>query len=156
MNKKILKNVLSIISIPIFGFILLNITFLVYAVLNFITIRFIGIIVSSNPEIYLPEFHFILRFCFVLIILLISYFIFKSKIKTIFKAIFLVVPTATILVIMGIFLYQWPIISYIFGFILVSSAIYYFYKKKQPWIYYYSIILISVVLAIFTATGGEI
>ncbi|HNV96832.1 MAG TPA: hypothetical protein PKL13_00745 [bacterium] len=155
MNKKIIKNILSLISIPFFGFILLNITFILNALFYFLVTRIINVI-GIDGEMHWYFIPSIIRFCFLGIIIIISYFIFHSKLKTIFKAIFLVVPLATTLVTIGIFLYHWPIIIYSLGFLLVLSSIYYFYQTKQPWIYYYSVILTSLVLAIFFALGGDI
>lgn len=156
MKKTTLKNILSLIIIPIAGFILLSITFVINAVFQGTLRRFLVIFIDFNPDMNLPWIPGIMRILFVVFILVISFFVLRTKMKSIFKAIFLTVPTATVLVTMGIFFYQIPIISYIIGFVMVSGVIYYFYKTKQPWLYYYSVILISLTLAIYTATGGEI
>lgn len=156
MNKEISKNILSVIAIPIFGFILLNIIFVLYALFYFLVTKIINIFIRINVEMswyFLPS---IIRFCFLSVIIIVSYFIFRSKLKTLFKAIFLVAPVASTLVILGIFLYHWPVIIYSLGFLLVSGVIYYLYKTKQPWIYYYSLIFTSLALAIFFASGGDI
>jgi hypothetical protein len=155
-KKPIIKNILSIIVIPIFGFILLNITFLLNAVFQGILRRFLMIFINFDTEMNFRWLPGLMRILFVVFILIISFFVLRTKMKPIFKAIFLFVPTATILVTIGIFFYQIPAISYVIGFLLISGVIYYFYKTKQPWLYYYSVILISLVLAVFTLTGGEI
>lgn len=157
MKKIITKDMLPLIVIPIAGFILLNITFILFFIFQSVCRIFLRIFVNFDPEMHFMWFPALMRILFVVVILIISFFILRiKKIKPILKAVFLTVPTATVLVVMGTFLYQSPLISYILGFILVSGVLYYFYKTKQPWFYYYSVILISLTLAIFTATGGEI
>lgn len=156
MNKKNIKYIFSLILIPFFGFILLNLTFLLFALFYFSVSKLVNIFVTINPEMNWYWFPSLMRFCFMVIILLITFFIFRSKLKTIFKAIFLIVPVATVLVIMETFLYNFPAILFVLGFLLISGVIYYLYKTKQPWIYYYSLILTSLVLVIFFAPGGDI
>ncbi len=155
-NDSLLKNIISIMTVPVLGFILLNIVFVINAVFQWILRRFLMIFIDFNPDMNLSWIPAMMRILFVVFILMISFFILRTKMKPIFKATFLVVPAATVLVTMGIFFYQIPIISYIIGLIIVSGIIYYFYKTKQSWLYYYSVILISLVLALFTLTGGEI
>ena len=93
---------------------------------------------------------------FVVIIGIISWFVFKSKLKEIYKAIYMTVPLAVVFVTIGIFLFQWPIAVYLLGTLFGIGALYYFYRTKQHWIYYYTLILVGLTLAIFTLLGGEI
>jgi hypothetical protein len=151
-----LKYVLQALAIAVFGFILLIIAFmfdgLVHSILIYIT-RFIAPTdVMMNIKWFPPFMHFI----FVLIIGLISWFIFRSKLGILYKAIFMVVPVAVILVTIGMFLYRFPLVPYLVGAVLSFTTLYYFFRTKQSWLYYYSVILIAIVLTIFTLTGGEI
>lgn len=153
----LVKNILLIILVPIIGFVLLNLTFVLNAIFQGFLRRFLMIFINFDKEMNLGWLPPMMRILFVVFILAVSFFILTSKkIKPTLKSIFLVVPTATVLVTMGIFLYESPIISYLSGFLFVSGVLFYFYKTKKPWFYYYSVILISLVLAIFTALGGEI
>lgn len=156
LKNLLVKNILSAVAVAVFGFILLNFTFLFDALYQGVIRRFIGLFIPLGPEMNLYWFPPLMHGSFVVVIGIISWFIFKSKLRTLFKAIYMSVPVATVLVTVGIFLYRWPIISYSVGGLLCIGTLYYFYRAKQPWIYYYTVILWAVTLAIFTLTGGEI
>ncbi len=150
------KNVLSTLAIAIFGFILLNLTFLLDFAFQTIIRSIVGIFVPLGPETNLFWMPPLTHISFVVLICLISFFIFKSKLKVIYKAIYMVVPITVILATLGIFLYKWPMILYPLGAFFCLGVLYLFYKTKQPWIYYYVVMLVSIVLTIFTLSGGEI
>ncbi|HOZ36212.1 MAG TPA: hypothetical protein PLR18_00015 [bacterium] len=156
LQNPLIKNILSALSVAVFGFILLNLTFLFDAVyqgvLRFIISRFIPL----NPELNLRWLPPSMHASFAVVILIISWFVLRSKLRPLFKATYLTVPTATTLVTLGLFLYRWPLISYILGGLLCLCALYYLYRAKQSWLYYYAIILVGLVLFIFTLSGGEI
>lgn len=150
------KNILSALAVAFFGYILLNLTFLL-DFLYWSAIRgVIGFFIPLGPEMsnrWLPP---LFHVSFVIVMGIISFFIFRSRLKVLYKAIYLVVPVAVVLVTVGMFLYQWPVISYSLGGLLCLATLYYFYRTKQPWLYYYAVILTGVTLAIFTLIGGEI
>jgi len=143
------KNVLSALAITIFGYVLLFITF----IFDFIyqsTLNWIIRLFAPNWPIM--QFHN----SFIIIIGLISWFVFKSRSKVVYKAIYMAVPVAVILVTVGMHLYQWPIACFSVGGLLCICALYIFYRTKQPWLYYYTVILVGATLAFFTLSGGEI
>jgi hypothetical protein len=109
-----------------------------------------------NPEqnlFLIPPF---LHMLFAILILLISMFVLRSKLGTLWKAIFLTVPWAVVLAALGILLYQQPIILAVIGLMLTISILVYLYRTRQPWIYFYSVLLVVVALSVFTFLGGEI
>ncbi|MBW3011872.1 hypothetical protein KY311_01685 [Candidatus Woesearchaeota archaeon] len=152
----VLRNILYALAIAFFGLILLNLAFLFDFAFQTLLRGFFGLFIEIGPDMQLYWFPFLMHGLFVVVILLISYFIFRSKLKPIYKAIYMTVPVAVVLVTAGMFLSHWPVIAYSTGALLCIATLYYFYKTKQPWLYYYTVILVSVALAIFTATGGEI
>ena len=152
----VLKNILSALAVAFFGFILLNLAFIFDALFQGVLRMLFGLFLPLGPESNLYWFPPLMHCLFLAVIFLISYFVFKSKLKVIYKAIYMTVPVAAVLVTVGMFLNHWPIAVYSVGVLLCAGTLYYFYKTKQPWLYYYTVILVSVVLAIFTATGGEI
>lgn len=156
LKNPLAKNILSTLAITVFGFILLNITFLFDVVYQGILRLIIGRFILLNPELNLRWLPPLMHGSFVIVILVISWFILRSKLKRLFKAIYLTVPTATVLVTLGMFLYHWPLISYVLNGLLCLCALYYLYRAKQSWLYYYAIILVGLVLFIFTLSGGEI
>jgi hypothetical protein len=132
--------------------VLLNLTFL----FNYLVFQFIGLFIPDDFESvprWLPIARHIL---FVIIIALISWIIFRTKLPVLIKAIFMTVPTAVVLVTIGILLYSLPVVPYIVGAILTVGVLFYFYRTKEPWLYYYSVILVAITLMIFTLMGGEI
>jgi MFS family permease len=148
------KNILLALAVAVFGFVLLNLTFL----FNFLVVKIIGLFVSdefmsTHQWQWFPMMRHIL---FLIIIGLISWPIFRLKLSVLFKAIFMTVPVAVFLVTIGIFLYEWPIVPYLVGGFFTLLVLFCFYRTKQPWLYYYSVILIALTLMIFTLLGGEI
>lgn len=147
-----IKKILTIIAIPVAGFILLNLTFILAAVIHTIFFR---LFIDNRTIVnrWLPASRHVL---FIIIILVLSWTIFKSKINDLFKAIFSMVPTAVILVTLGIFLYNRPIPLYFISGIFYGSIIFYLYKNKKPWFYYYSVSLVAVALLIMMILGIDI
>jgi hypothetical protein len=152
LKNPLVKNILSALAVAVFGFILLNLTFLFYA-LVFQVFQFF---IRGNIE-PLPGWVPITRFgVFLIIIGLISWLIFRLKIRTLFKAIYMTVPTAVVLVIIGIAFNAWPVMVYIVGGLITLGVLIYFYLTRKPWLYFYSIILVALTLMIYTLLGGEI
>ena len=112
--------------------------------------------INLTPEtniFWLPP---LLHLSFLVIIGVISWFIFKSRLKVIYKAVYLAIPVAVVLVTIGIFLSNFPIILYPLGTLIVLGILFYLYYKKQSWLYYYTVILFSLILTVYTLMGGEI
>ena len=155
LKNLLVKNILLALVVTIFGFILLILTFLFDFIFQSAIRGFIGfftLLDTNNLYWFSPLMHFL----FVVVIGLISWFVFRSKLKVLYKAIYMTVPVAVVLVTVGIFLYRWPIASYFVGSLLCIFTLYYFYRTKQIWLYYYAVILVGLTLAIFTLLGGEI
>ncbi|MGV8171611.1 MAG: hypothetical protein ACP5OA_02860 [Candidatus Woesearchaeota archaeon] len=159
-KKSIVKNILWILAVTVGGFILWSITFLLDALFQGVIRRFFGLLTPSGPEmgagygyIWFPA---MMHFSFLILICLISWPIFKSRLGTLYKAIYSTVPLAVIFVTIGMFLYQWPVLVYIIGGLFGINILYYLYRTKQSWIYYFAVIFTGIILAIFTLLGGEI
>lgn len=146
------KNILSALAVAVFGFVLLNLTFL----LNFLLFQFINLFVSHEFMSAYQWFPMLRHALFLVIIILISWPIFRSKLGTLYKAIYLTVPLAVILVSIGIFLYPWPVVPYLVGGLFTIGVLFYLYRTRQPWLYYYTVLLVALTLMIFTLFGGEI
>ena len=156
IKNQAIKNILSAVAVAVFGFILLGLTFIFDALYQGIIRGIVGIFIPLTPDTNIYWLPGLFHGSFVIVIGIISWFVFKSKLKVLYKAIYMTVPLAVVLATIGIFFYQWPVIPYSLGSLIVISLLYYFYKTKQPWIYYYTVILVSFTLAIFTLLGGEI
>lgn len=155
LRKLILLNTAYLFIIPIFGFVLLNFTFILDYAFQTLIIWFIRFFTPVDL-LRSDWFPVILHFSFVFLLMMVSRFIFKSKIKAILKATFFVVPLAVIYTTIGMFMYRWPFLSLSLAMYVFAGTFYYLIKKRLSWVYYYALILISVVLLIFSLSGGEI
>lgn len=155
-KNKIVKDILTGVSVPIFGFILLNLTF----IFDFLfQSSILAVIKLFTPVDFQKNFHWfppIMHGSFVIIIGIISRFVFKSKLKTFYKAIYLTVPLAVVFVSLGMSFYQTPLVSFLLSSIITFSLFYFFYRTKKPWLYYYVLILVSLTMAISSLMGLEI
>jgi hypothetical protein len=145
------KNILSALAVTFFGFILLILAFISAWLMNMVNLLFPGDF--NNASIW---FLHIRHIVFAVIIALISWSVFKSKLKDIYKAIYLPVPAATAFVILGILLYRYPAVLYSITGILFLAVMAYFFKTKKNWLYYYAFILTSAVMLVMNITGAEI
>ncbi len=155
-KNQVSKNILSAVAVMAFGFILLNITFIFDALYQGLVRGIAGLFMPFNPESNMYWFPLLMHGSFVVIIGIISWFIFKSKLNVIYKAIYLTVPLAVVFVTIGMFLYRWPIASYSLGILFGAGVLYYLYRTKQPWIYYFTLIFISFLMLIVALLGIEI
>ena len=107
------KNILSALAVAVFGFVLLNLVF----IFNFLVFKFIGLFVSDEfiSTHQWQWFPMMQHALFLVIIGLISWPIFRSKLGTLYKATYMTVPLAVIFVTIGIFFYQWPVVPYLVG-----------------------------------------
>lgn len=156
LKNPLIKNVLSSLAIAGFGFLLLNVAFIFDWLLQSLIIRLIRYFTPVDFQANFQWFPPVMQGVFVIVIGIISWFVFKSKFGTLYKAIYMTVPLAVVLVISGILLYRWPIAVYSFGTLFTFGLLYYFYRTKKPWLYYYTVLLVSTTLLIFTLSGGEI
>jgi len=151
----LIKNILSALAVAGFGFVLLGLTFLFdflfQSLVDGVTRLFTPADFNMAWYWFPPTKHAM----FVVIIGLISWPIFRSKLGVLYKAIYMTVPLAVIFVTIGIFLYQWPIVPYLVGGLFTIGVLFYLYRTRQPWLYYYTLLLVALSLMIFTLLGGE-
>jgi len=152
----LVKNILSAVAVAIFGFILLNITFLFDFIFQSAIRGLIRLFIPLDPNTDLYWFPPLMHASFVIIIGIISWFVFRSKLKVLYKAIYMTVPLAVVLVTIGIFLYHWPVAAYSLGSLFGIGVLCYFYRAKKPWLYYYTVILVGLAMLIVGLFGIEI
>lgn len=118
LKNRVVKNILFALAVAIFGFILLNITFILdflyQSLVDWVVKLFTPIDINMVWHWYAPLKHIV----FVIIIGLISWYIFRSKLGMLYKAIFMTVPLAVVFVTIGMFLYPWPWVVYLVGFFI--------------------------------------
>ncbi|NIP30996.1 MAG: hypothetical protein GTN59_10680 [Candidatus Dadabacteria bacterium] len=146
------KNILLALAVAIFGFVLLNLIFLFYTLLTTLVEKFLPKDYPATHDWFGPLTFII----FVVIIAIISWFVFRSKLGVIYKAIYLTVPVAIFLLAIGMNLYPYPVIVYGLGILSVAGLLYYFYRTKKPWLYYYAVIIVALALFTMNLIGAEI
>lgn len=156
LKNPLVKNILSALAVAVFGFILLNLTFFLDFIFQNLLQGLIGLFTKVDFEkgfSWLPQ---VMHGSFVILIGIISFFVLRSKLDTIYKATFLTVPLSVVFVTLGILLFRWPIAAVSSGFIVFTSIIYYLYRTKQHWLYYYSVSLIGLVMLAARLMGAEL
>jgi hypothetical protein len=156
IKNPIAKKILLALAVAGLGFVLLNLTFIFDWFFQSAIMALMRIFTPVDLLMVSRGFPPLLHGLFLIVIGLISWAVFRSKLSVFLKAVYMLVPVAVGLATLGMFLYRWPIVVYSLGALFVIGVLYYFYRTKQPWLYYYAVILISLVLAIFTLSGGEI
>jgi len=156
LKNRIIKNILSALAVAFFGFILLNLTFMFDWLFQSVIRALFRLFTPVDVVIAYSWFPPMMHFLFVILIGVISWLVFRSKLRVLYKAIYMMVPLAVVFVTLGMFLYQWPIAAYSAGILFGIGVLYYFYRTKQPWLYYYTVILVGLTLAVFSLLGGEI
>lgn len=136
------------VSIPI----LLTLIFLLYALI----FSFYNIIIPFSQNAG-PNPYFILRPITLFVILaVLSWFIFRSKIATLYKAMFTTVPVATVLAFIAIDFDSRPVLIYLLGALFSIGVLAYLFLTKKSWLYYFSVISISIVLLMMKLLGLEV
>jgi len=136
--KQYQKNLVSALIIVIGGFVLFNLAFILAALTINITISILGIAENEAPPL-------ISRLVYVILIIIIFWFVFRSRLSDTMKATFLTMPLMVILVATGIAFYQqskW-IIGGISG-VIISLVLLYLYKKRLSWVYYFATVYVAI------------
>lgn len=145
------KNSFSVLVILVSIPILLTLLFLFYALIfNFYDI------ILPRPDMG-PNPYLILRPATLFVVLaILSWFIFRSKLATLFKTIFLSAPVATVLAFIGIYFYGSPVLIYLLCALFVFGILAYLFFTKKSWLYYFSVIPVSIILLLVQILGVEI
>lgn len=141
------KNVLSLIVIVGVGFILFNVAFILAALVLNGTSRILGADPQAAPPLVGAAIYLVL-------VLLLSWFVFRSKLNDLVKATFLTMPLMVILMMVGVRIYEqskWVIAG--IGAAIVGAVIFYLYNKKLPWQYYFATFYVAL-LALFVMLSG--
>jgi hypothetical protein len=150
------RRVLSALAIIVFGFILLNLAFLFDALFQGVIRRLFGILMPLGPDSQLHWFPPLMHGLFCLVILAISWLVFRSKLGTLYKAIFLVVPLATVYATIGILFYGWQPLVLALGAICGLAVLWRIYKSRQPWQYYFALASTSLLMLLVVLLGIDI
>ena len=156
LKNQLAKNILSALAVAVFGFILLNLTFILDFLFQSLVDGIVKLFTPVDTNMVWGWFPPTKHALFVVIIGLISWLVFRSKLRVLYKAIYMTAPLAVVFLTIGMFLGRWPIVAYPLGGLFGIGLLYYFYRTKQPWLYYYTIILISLVMLLVGLLNVEI
>ncbi len=145
-----------VIFIIVGSMIAWNVTFLLDYVFHQTIFFFLGFFSHQNFMRDVPWFPYLMHFSFMILVGVSSVYFMKSVYSVVWKALFLTIPTAVILVTFGILLYQWPYAAWSAASVFVLSTLVYLYMKHLSWQYFFAVLYTSVVLGIFTFMGGEL
>lgn len=155
-KNSLLKNILSFLAVPVFGFILFNVAL----ILNIFFQTTIDKVVSNFTPLNMNRvwswYPLAKHLIFVFIVGLISRQIFKSKVKSVFKAIYLTLPLAMIYISLIILFYRWPIVIFSLAIYFFLGTLYFLKKKRLHWLYYWALILVSITLLVLSLMSAQI
>ena len=151
IKNPILRNTLSasaiLVSIPI----MLTLLFLLYALI----FNFYNMLIPLKPDG--PNPYFVIRPITLFVILaVLTWFILRSKISTLYKAMYITWPVATVLAFVGIYFERSPVLIYSLCALFALGILAYLFFTKKSWLYYFSVIPISIVLLLVQLLGVEI
>lgn len=148
------KNVLDALIIMGLGFVLFNFAFLLAAIVGNSYRTLIRFLFKGIDNLNFVNFMW--HYIFVIIILVLSWFILRSKLSDLLKASYLTMPLIVILTEIGLQLFDWQIAVWILGIAFVSGVLLYLYKTKRSWLYYFATIYVSIVAMLVVVLGIDI
>lgn len=132
------KNALSALTIVLGGFVLFNLAFLLASFVIISSMRIMGMPQDAAPP-------FLSKVLYLILILLISFGIFKSKLNTLVKATFLTMPLMVLHVLIGLTLYpQSQLLIALIGALILIAVLFYLYKRKLSWQYYFATFYVAI------------
>ncbi|MHB8963106.1 MAG: hypothetical protein ACYC5K_08130 [Saccharofermentanales bacterium] len=144
MKKDTLRsNAILIIKITLAGLVLMGLAYGLYVLFHFIIQRS----VFAAAAIIIPTVY--TRLVFALIMVLSYWFVSRSKMKDLIKAIAATVPTGSLILAAGIGLYQWPAAAWAAKLLVLALIVLYLYKSKKQWIYFYAVALAALLALIY-------
>ena len=144
MKKDTLRsNAILILEITLAGFALMALAYSLYVLFHLIIQRS----VFAAAAIVIPTVY--TRFVFALIMVLGYWFVLRSKIKDLFKALAATVPTGSLILAAGIGLYQWPTVALAAKLLVLALIVLYLYMSKKPWIYFYAVAFAALLAIIY-------
>lgn len=152
-SDKILKNILSAVAIAGFGMLMLYIVIIFYA---FLLQAVSAIIFLSGTAGKSDWFFPLAHLSYLAIVGAVSWLVLRSRMRTLYKAIYLPVPVVVVSFAIGMFFFSWPAAVYALNALFYAGVIHYFAKTGKPWQYFYAVILVALGLVVLLATGGEI
>ncbi len=151
-----IKNPLLAIGVALCGFVLVNLAFVLDALYQNALDAALGFFTRANLHEIWRGYSSFKHLSFLAIVLFTSWLIFRSKLKTFYKASFMFVPLSGIYAVIGMTYWRWYGADYFLGALFGLGALAYLYFTKKPWLYYFSLALVSLAMFLITYTGTDI
>ena len=148
------KQILSAIVVLAGGFVLFNLAFMLAAAVS--QVYRLAVRLFGGQETMAIQSG-VWQYIYLVIVLLISWFILRSKWPDLVKATYLTMPLMVVLIMIGIWLYeqpQWLPIG--IGAVVVGAVFVYLYVKKQSWLYYLATAYTGLLALFVVLTGIDI
>jgi hypothetical protein len=146
--KKVLSALAILVSIPI----LFTLIFLFYALI----FNFYDWVIPWSQNAGLNPYHILRPMTLFVVLAVLAWFIFRSKLATLYKAIYTTVPVGAVLAFIAIDFNSRPVLLYSLGALFALAVLAYLFFTKKPWLYYFSVISVSVVLLMVKLLGVEV
>lgn len=146
------RGLLYVLAVPIFGFILLNATF----VLDYWFGSAVGLLFPDDFASTSHWFPPAIQGAFAIIVAFASWRVFRTNLSDIYKATYAMVPAALVFVGIGISLYRWPLLVYSVGILAYAAIAACLYRAHSSWIYYYAVTLVAAALLTMGLLGIDI
>lgn len=142
------KNALHALFVAVAGFALLNAAFAFVGFLAFL----LGFVLPRGDL----RVAWLAIGAYLAVLALLSWLVARSRMRTLYKATFLTVPTASVLAILGALLYPWPWAAWGAGALVSGGLVAYVLATRRPWLYAYAVALVALVMAGMMLLGVEV
>jgi len=139
----LLKKILEALGIAVIGFVLFNVAFMMFAAIVGIIMMIAKTSIQNNGLGFL---------IFILILLILTTLVFRSKLNIILKSGYLCMPVMSGLVILGILFNKNQLMVFGFAGLFIGVLLGYLWIKKQPWQYLFSVLYctaLGLIISIF-------
>ncbi|MCL4364635.1 hypothetical protein M1328_05360 [Patescibacteria group bacterium] len=156
MKNKTVKKILSALLVAVFGYIVINLTYLVDFIFQTFLDDVVRIFFKAEVNLVWHWYPIAKDLLFLLIVVLVSRSVFQSKMKTLYKNIFLTLPLSVIYTTINIFFFRWPIVVYLAEAYFFFGFLYVFKRLKLSWLYFYTLYFFSLLILILNMMRWQI
>ena len=146
MKSKAVRRILEMVLMSVLSFIGFNLAFMLAAV-----------VILSLVQILGPLGHLIGRPVFIVLLTLLTWFVFRFKLPVWAKASIYSMNLMSVLVVVGIYLFAFgPLWNTLLLGITMAALVIYLVKTHKPWQYSFSTVFVGLTLAYVILAGVEI
>lgn len=149
------KNIFSMLTIVVIGFILFNVAFILAWVVS--RVCSMAFMLFVNPvDGNLGMIHSLWHYVYLIFIILLSWGFLRLHLNDLVKATFLTLPLVIVLAEVGVQFYKLPVLVYVINALIIATVLFYLYKTKRSWLYYFATLYVAVVMLYVMLSGMQI